>query len=53
MLHIVELAGGPCLRGGLPPAARAVAASPTGTGPGATVARTADDSAAEGGRLAT
>ena len=53
ILHIVELPGGPCLHGGLVPAARAVAASPTGTGPGAAVARPADDSALKGGRLAT
>src|SRR5690606_29753930 len=34
-LHIIERAGGPCLRTPLPEATRAVAAAPTGTEPGA------------------
>jgi putative ATP-binding cassette transporter len=34
-LHIIERPGGPCLRTGLPPATRAVAAAPTGTEPSA------------------
>jgi putative ATP-binding cassette transporter len=37
-LHIVEQPGGPCLRAGLPPATRAVAAAPTGTEPSAAAA---------------
>jgi len=53
MLHIVELPGGPCLHGGLPSAAGAVAATPTGTGPSAAVDRPADDRPPEGSRLAT
>jgi vitamin B12/bleomycin/antimicrobial peptide transport system ATP-binding/permease protein len=46
-LRLVELPDGPCLRTGLPSAAREVAAAPTGTAGAAT------DSGTEDGRLAT
>jgi vitamin B12/bleomycin/antimicrobial peptide transport system ATP-binding/permease protein len=43
VLHILELPDGPCLRSGLPSAAGAVAASPTGSGQSAAAERRADD----------
>ena len=52
-LHIVERPGGPCLRTHVPPAARDVAASPTGSGQGAPADRLLGDSAPEDQRLAT
>ncbi|MGH6898483.1 MAG: ABC transporter ATP-binding protein/permease [Geminicoccaceae bacterium] len=52
-LHIVERPGGPCLRTGLPPAARAVAAAPTGTGQNSEADRVVDDSAPQDRRLTT
>jgi vitamin B12/bleomycin/antimicrobial peptide transport system ATP-binding/permease protein len=50
-LHIVQRPGGPCLRSGVPPAARAVAASPTGSGPSPAVAGVVEG-APKNGRLA-
>jgi putative ATP-binding cassette transporter len=52
-LHIVQRPGGPCLRSGVPPAARAVAASPTGAGPTAAAGALVEDAAPKNGRLAT
>jgi putative ATP-binding cassette transporter len=50
-LHIVKRPDGPCLRPGLPPTARAVAATPTGAAPGAAGDAVAA-AAPEGGRRA-
>jgi vitamin B12/bleomycin/antimicrobial peptide transport system ATP-binding/permease protein len=52
-LHLVERPGGPCLRSGVPAAARAVAASPTGSGPSSAAAGLVEDTAPKDGRLAT
>ena len=49
-LHIVRRPGGPCLRSGVPRAARAVAATPTGSGPTAAAADPATDTAPSNGR---
>ena len=53
VLHMVEFPGGPCLPAQVPSAARDVAASPTGSGPGAAAERLGVASAPEEGRLAT
>jgi putative ATP-binding cassette transporter len=53
VVHIVELPDGPCLRSRPPPAAEAVAASPTGSGPSAAAERRAVDGPSKGGRSET
>jgi putative ATP-binding cassette transporter len=52
-LHIVQRPGGPCLRSGVPPAARAVAATPTGSGPSSAAGGLVEGTAPKNGRLAT
>jgi len=52
-LHVVQRPGGPCLRSGVPPAARAVAATPTGSGPSPAAGALVEDTAPKNGRLAT
>jgi putative ATP-binding cassette transporter len=49
VVHIVELPDGPCLRSRPPPAAEAVAASPTGSGPSVAAERPAVDDPSKGG----
>jgi putative ATP-binding cassette transporter len=52
-LHTVQRPGGPCLCSGVPPAARSVAASPTGSGPSSAAGGLVEDTAPKNGRLAT
>ena len=51
-LRIVQRPGGPCLRSSVPPAAQAVAASPTGSGPSAAVGGLVEGATGANGRLA-